>query len=270
LTDAPTVKAPKEQPPPIGHYGYHPMLPGRYAMLPVADVSTIKILKAVDPVVDMPPILNQLQLGACTANADARVFRGNTIRNGKDFGPMSRLDIYYDERLIEGSLHQGDTGAVGHDGFLAAQKFGIIPETVWPYDINTFQDRPALASAYPGSERYWLTHPVAAVPPDINSVKAVLSNGQKISVGFTVYPAFESSEVAQTGFIPMPEPGEEPIAGHQIVISGYDPAEPLYLICDNSWGMQWGIKGRMFMPISYILSETYSMDWRTIQRPVGK
>lgn len=258
---------------PIGCYGWKgPSLPG--LQYETADTSGIKILKTVDPATDMPPIVNQLQLGSCTANATARLFRGDTIRDGNDCGALSRLGVYYDERYLENDLGRGDTGAVGHDAFTAAQRWGIGPETEWPYVISTFQNPPASwASAEDYSiplpqSAYKLTKPVKAVTPDLESVKAVLSNGQKIAVGFTVYASFESSDVASTGVVPMPQQGEQIVGGHEIVISGYD-TETAYLICDNSWGTGWGVAGRMHMPVAYILSKRYASDWRTIQRPAA-
>lgn len=252
------------------YYGWRGAgLPGH--AYPLADTSEITILSSVDPTVDMPPIVNQLELGACTANATARIFRGDTIRDGQDCGALSRLDIYYDERQLENDLGKGDTGAFGHDAFKAAQKWGIVPETLWPYDIKTFQTRPSAAANAAPSQRYWLKKPVKSVPPTLLDAKRVLSNGQKIAVGFTVYPSFEADRVAQTGEVPIPGSDEQPIGGHEVVISGYDPDvdRRQMLICDNSWDTSWGDEGRFYIPVAYILSRRYASDWRTVQRAIG-
>lgn len=258
---------------PIGSYGWRAASPGHAQRYALADTSEIAVLKKVDPTVDMPPIVNQLKLGACTANATARLFRGDTIRDGKDFGAMSRLDIYYDERDIEGDLGQGDTGAFGHDAFIAAIKWGIVPETLWPYKVSTFQTRPTIAEHCGPNQRYWIKKPVKAVNPSLLDAQRVLSNGQKIAVGFSVYPSFESTAVAQHGIIPMPTAEEifdGPIGGHETVLSGYEPDYPLHLWMDNSWSELWGIGGRCLIPIAYILNRNFASDWRTIQRPIGK
>lgn len=256
-----------EETPQDRYYGWKAALPGAKLLFPPANPSGLNILTLVDPKVDMPDIVNQLQLGACTGNATARIFRGDTIRDGIDFGPLSRLQIYYLERKLEGTLTQGDVGAMGHDAFTAAATVGIVPEGDWPYVISTFETPPPAVDLCPVEQRYMLKKPVVAVSNDENSVKAVLSNGQKIAVGFTVYPEFE--EVTD-GVIPMPDGNEQPIAGHEVVISGYDPTMKGYLICDNSWGNEWGHQGRFYIPIPYILSDNYAGDWRTIVRPAGK
>ena len=67
----------------------------------------------------MPRIFDQGQLGSCTANAVAAAIEYDWILDnaGGHVRPRpSRLFIYYCERMIEGSLGQGDTVLFGRDG----------------------------------------------------------------------------------------------------------------------------------------------------------
>ena len=57
-----------------------------------------------------------------------------------DFVP-SRLFIYYNERVIEGTVDT-DSGAQIRDGIKVVAKQGVPPETDWPYDIAKFADKP--------------------------------------------------------------------------------------------------------------------------------
>src|SRR3954469_18118611 len=98
----------------------------------------------------------------------------------------SRLDIYFGERSLEGELGQGDTGAYGRDGFKFAQQTGVLLESVWPYDITTYEGPPPA-----DRKRHKLTKPYAAVQQNADHVKAVLSNQQLIAFVFTVYESFE-------------------------------------------------------------------------------
>ncbi len=69
-------------------------------------------IKLVDLRSNCPEIYDQGKLGSCTANAIAAAFEYDAIiQNGKDneFTP-SRLYIYYNERLLEGTV-QEDSGA---------------------------------------------------------------------------------------------------------------------------------------------------------------
>ncbi|CAE7671274.1 unnamed protein product [Symbiodinium necroappetens] len=76
------------------------------------------------------PIFDQGHLGSCTANALAAAFHFTLhkmeVENGKDFADFtpSRLFIYYNERLVEGSVNQ-DAGAMIRDGIKVMAKVGV-------------------------------------------------------------------------------------------------------------------------------------------------
>lgn len=261
------------------HYGgWRPSLPDHRQA--IADTSGIKTLPEVDPRTTLPPIDNQWALGSCTANATQAAFRYDGILDGTDPGELARLWIYWQERKLEGSLSQGDCGAEGHDAFKVAATIGIPPETAWPYVWQAIsQDEPAPAkvfnpstppaAAIAAANHYKLTKPYAAVSPTELAFKRALSNRQTIAFGFTVYESFESSQVASSGIVPMPEQDEQILGGHETLIVGYLKAEPNYALVRNSWGPGWGLDGYFLMPWSYILSSALAGDWRTIQRPIG-
>jgi len=249
---------------PQGHaLGWKRPLPGRGALelLPHADTAGLTILSQVDPRAKMPPALNQLQLGSCTANATARAFRYDTILDGKDCGELSRLWIYYFERAIEGTLANGDCGAEGHDAFTVAQH-KIPNETLWPYDIAKFEEKPPNVQP----RAYKLEKPVHAVPQTEESIKQVLSNNQTISYGFTVYRGFEESW-STPGVMPEPNSSEEVLGGHENLLVGYLEEYPDHFLSLNSWGTAWGIFGGYFLfPKATFLDPNMVSDLRTIVR----
>lgn len=251
-------------PPSAEHrYGWHRPLPGQGALdlLPHVDTEGLTILDEVDPRPKMPPALNQGKLGSCTANATARAFRYDTIQDDKDCGELSRLWIYYFERALEHTLGQGDVGATGHDAFTVA-KHAIPDETLWPYDIAKFEEKPPACEP----RAYKLEKPVQAVPADLEQVKAVLSNNQTIAYGFTVFRSFEESWPVE-GEMPEPAAGEEVLGGHENLVCGYLKEYPDHLLSLNSWGTAWGVFGGYFLiPIKFFLGEQAS-DFRTIVRP---
>lgn len=229
--------------------------------LPRADTANLPILPTVDPRGEMPPVFDQGRLGSCTANATAGCFQYDSIVDGHDCGPLSRLWIYYWERALEGTLGQGDTGAIGHDAFRVA-RHGIPPESTWPYNIDTFQDRPGADEP----RAYYLRKPVAAPAQSQTAVKQVLSNRQTIAFGFTVYESFEG-QWEQPGVMPVPQPGEQVLGGHEILAVGYLADWPEYVLCRNSWGAQWGLGGYFLFPWSIFLDHNQVQDLRTIVRP---
>lgn len=236
---------------------------------PQANIAGIKVLLEVDPRKDLQQwVLNQLQLGSCTSQATSTCFRYDKALDGHDPGQLCRLWIYRGERILEGVLGQGDTGAMGHDAFTVA-KHGIPSETDWPYDIATFEHTPP-AAAVKDQQYYVLKKSVAAVPQNLHAFQAVLSNKQTIAFGFTVYESFESSEVARTGIVPMPQQGEQVLGGHEVLLVGYIKGYPHHALVMNSWGLGWGIKGFFLMPWTYLLDPQLSSDFRTITRPLAK
>jgi C1A family cysteine protease len=253
----------------ITHYGGWRRTP-EHLRPEFADHSGLTVLDEVDPRKQLPAVFDQGQLGSCTANATAAAFQYDGIVDGKDPGLLSRLWIYYQERKREGVLGQGDTGAYGHDAFKVASTIGVCAETDWAYDISIFQG-PVPATAVKDEKHYRLTKPYRSVFPDVDAVKAVLSNRQTIAFGFAVYSSFESAKVAGTGIVPMPNvKTEQLLGGHEPLLVGYLKAYPDHGLVRNSWGSGWGLGGYCLMPWELILSLTLASDWTTIVRPAGK
>ena len=106
----------------------------------------------------------------------------------------------------------------------------------------------------------------------------VLSNQQTISFGFTVHESFESSSVARSGIVLMPEPDEKVLGGHEVLAVGYLRGEPEYVLVRNSWGSRqtggrgWGLHGSGYflMPWRMILDPKICADWTTIRRPIAR
>src|ERR1700681_1590601 len=79
----------------------------------------LKVLQALPPSVDLrsgcPPVYDQGQLGSCTANAIAAAieFDQRKQKLTQKFSP-SRLFIYYNERVLEGTISV-DGGAMLRD-----------------------------------------------------------------------------------------------------------------------------------------------------------
>ena len=235
-----------------------------------ADTSTLPILPEVDPRKAMPPVFDQGQLGSCTANATAAAFEHDANLDGHKIGRLSRLWIYYQERRIEGSLGQGDTGAYGSDAFRAAATVGVPSEKDWPYDISTFDHIPPSKATKDALTHYHLTKPTKSVPQTQHAIKQVLSNRQTIAFGFTVYESFEDSTRWSKGRMPIPDATREQVlGGHEVLLVGYLKSEPHYALARNSWGSKWALAGYFLFPWSILLDRSVCSDLRTIQRPAG-
>ena len=214
---------------------------------------------------ECPPVYNQGQLGSCTANGIGGALEFDQRKQGnKEFTP-SRLFIYYNERVIEGTVTQ-DSGAQVRDGIKSVATLGAPPETDWPYDIQEFAQKPP-AIAY-SDGKLDLVSSYARVAQNLSQMQGCLAEGYPFVFGFTVYESFESQTVAETGIVPMPASGETVVGGHCVVAVGYDDTKRAFII-RNSWGTGWGIKGYCLMPYEYLLSSSLASDFWTLRSVTG-
>jgi C1A family cysteine protease len=210
-------------------------------------------------------VYDQGQLGSCTANAIAGAIQFDQKKqSGTEFTP-SRLFIYYNERVIEGTVAQ-DHGAQIRDGIKAVATLGAPPETDWPYDPTQFAKMPP-TKAFADAKQD-LVSIYARVSQVLSQLQGCLASGFPFVFGFSVYDSFESNEVAQTGAVPMPQAGEQLLGGHAVMAAGYDDGRRVFFV-RNSWGNQWGLKGYCEMPYEYLVTATLSSDFWTVRAVTG-
>jgi C1A family cysteine protease len=200
-------------------------------------------------------------LGSCTANAIGGAIEFDRMKQKlTDFVP-SRLFIYYNERLIEGTVNS-DSGAQIRDGIKTVASQGVCPEPEWPYDITKFTQKPP-AKAYTDAATDRAVSYQSLIQ-DLNQMKGCLASGYPFVFGFTVYESFETATVARSGHAPMPAPSERAIGGHAVMAVGYEDANQWFLV-RNSWGRGWGLAGYFTLPYSYLIQSALSSDFWTIR-----
>jgi C1A family cysteine protease len=244
-------------------YGWLPDLPDgrdhRYA----APRETVKALPpSADLTAGCPPVYNQGNLGSCTANAIAAAVEFDLIKEKKKrvFVP-SRLFLYYNERAMEGHT-SSDSGAQVRDGIKSVVNQGDCPETLWPYVIKNFAEKPP-KNCYSDALKYRAVE-YQRVDRKIDQFRGCLASGYPFAFGFTAYDGFESSQVAKTGRLQMPKPNEKVVGGHAVLAVGYNSAQQTFLV-RNSWGTDWGMKGYFTMPFDYLLNSNLSDDFWTVR-----
>jgi C1A family cysteine protease len=206
------------------------------------------------------PIEDQGNLGSCTGNATAGAIELLNKRNGKQTD-VSRLFIYYYERLLEGTVNY-DSGAYIRDGIKAGYTYGAPLENLWPYDIAKFRNRPSTTAITDGSRRKVTLYQRVA---DHAGCLDALASGYPVIIGFTVYSSFETINVARTGNMPYPNVGRENIlGGHAVLLVGYDKTRQVYIV-RNSWGTGWGDRGYFYMPFQVIQNTSMSSDFWIIK-----
>jgi C1A family cysteine protease len=242
----------------IQKFGWVPDLPDQRDFMYAAPAP---FQQNIPPSVDLsnkcPPVYDQGQLGSCTANAIAAAIEFDQKRR---FVP-SRLFIYYNERVIEGTVGS-DSGAQIRDGIKSVATQGAPPEKVWPYDIAKFSVPPP-AIAYTDAKADMVTLYQRLIQ-DLNTMRGCLASGYPFVFGFTVYSSFESATVAKTGIVPMPASGEKSVGGHAVMAVGYNDAKRQFLV-RNSWGPGWGLKGYFKIPYAYLTETNLASDFWTIR-----
>jgi dUTPase len=220
-----------------------------------------------------PAVYDQGQLGSCTANALAACFEFLEMEEGLEANwTPSRLFIYYNERDMEETV-MTDSGAQLRDGVKSLNSTGVCHESEWPYIETKFTQRPT-ETCYVTARRDRVLQ-YRRVKQDLRHLKHVLATSRRpIAFGFSVYESFESSEVARTGQMPMPNVRTEKLlGGHAVCAVGYSDADSAFIV-RNSWGESWGDHGYFLMPYKFIIdpdfaSDFWVLDSAVVEQPAG-
>jgi C1A family cysteine protease len=230
-------------------YGWRPDKPDKRDLTYRAQRRFLrKLVRKVDLRLGMPVVYDQGQLGSCTANAIAAAFQFEKKRQKQRSIMPSRLFIYYNERVMEGSVGE-DAGAEIRDGIKSVANEGICSEAAWPYVISKFTRKPPKSCYTSGLLHQALLY--RRISENLTDMKSCLAEGLPFVFGFTVYDSFESDHVARTGMVPMPGQGESVLGGHAVLACGYDDNTNRFLV-RNSWGGDWGLGGYCWMPYAYL------------------
>lgn len=249
----------------IAWYGWLPDLPdGRDHQYGLVYRVPKALPRSVDLRATCSPVEDQGALGSCTANALVGVLEFLEVKDGLALTDLSRLFVYYNERVIEHTVSQ-DSGAMLRDGIKTLARQGVCAEREWPYVISKFDDRPS-AACYQEADRHQITSYQRLMTLD--EMRACLASGYPFVFGFTVYESFESAAVAKSGKVQMPKQSERALGGHAVCAVGYNDKAKRFTV-RNSWGRGWGMKGYFSMPYDYLADRNLSDDFWTIRRGEG-
>ncbi len=211
-----------------------------------------------------PPVYDQGNLGSCTAQAIGALLDMIHVQStGEDFFTPSRLFIYYFERELMGTINE-DSGASIRDGIKVTVKKGACPETMHPYDISRFTEKPS-DDAIEAALDFQALEYNRIFLNSLRLIKRTLAAGYPIVCGIMVYESFESEEVEETGIVPMPDTVKEDLlGGHAVMIVGYDDESETFLV-RNSWGDEWGNDGYFTLPYAFVKDAFLTSDMWVIK-----
>jgi C1A family cysteine protease len=216
------------------------------------------------PEVASIPVKNQGQEGSCTANAGSvlreflrrKYFQWETDKTDAQTIELSAQFLYWVERLIEGTTNE-DNGVQSRTIFKALLQYGVCPESEDPYEDTGWGTSPPI-KCFPDGLKFTIGayHRI----PNFLALKASIASGYPATMGINVYESFESDQVASSGMVPVPGPNEQLLGGHEIFAFGYSDTQVINtsqgtwtggILCRNSWGEDWGIKGDFWMPYAF-------------------
>lgn len=186
---------------------------------------------------------------------------------------VSRLFHYYATRTLEGTANR-DSGATIRGTIKAGNTYGLLSESMWPYDVSKFAVRPP-QNLWDTAKKQVITSYHAITDGDLESMKAALVSGYLVEFGFDVYTAFLSQQMASTGLLCRPKASERIQGGHAVALVGYDDNKVMpdgstgAFLVRNSWGTSWGLSGYFWMAYNYVSDTSLCSDfWVVVSQPL--
>lgn len=205
------------------------------------------------------PVEDQGPLGSCTGHAVSSAMEILLKRQRREM-ELSRLFIYYHARLLINTVNW-DSGAYLRDAVKSVNKWGASNEKLWQYNIREYKTRPSTIAYEDARSRRATEYRRCAGAGDI---RAALSEGHPVVIGFLVYSSFMSADTVRRGTMIYPNVRRETmLGGHAVCLVGYDNGRQTF-IAKNSWGSNWGDRGYFYMPYKVLEDPRMSMDFWAI------
>lgn len=213
--------------------------------IPAGVVGAETAPSSVDMEPSCGPVRDQGDEGSCTAHAGVGMREFLARRYQQQSPILSPAFLYYQERLLDGTLDEGDCGSYGRTACQAMNKFGVCTlgdEAYVPGDFATAPTDAQLADAMTWKSGAY--HRLATVA----DMKSCLASGYVFAIGFTVYQSFE----ALSATVPVYKPAksdEQVLGGHEVLVIGYDDSrfDGSFKV-RNSWGPSWADNGNFWIP----------------------
>jgi len=207
--------------------------------------------------IDTLKILDQEQLGSCTANAICQAIQIKT--NNKL--TISRLYQYFNSRLLEGTQEE-DSGSNLLDCMKALKKYNYIDEIMYPYITDNFAKFPS-AEIYIAAYQNPQIKEYKSIQQDLYHIKYALSVfRQAIIFGAQIYNTFQNLD--NDYVCPTPDINSDTLlGGHALTIFAFYDNEQVFGIA-NSWGEKYGNHGTFKMKYDYVLNPALCTDFWTV------
>lgn len=195
----------------------------------------------------MPAVRDQGQVGACVGFGIGANLTALAAIAGVDTEWFSPTWIYNGARFIEGSLPY-DVGCYPRNALKWLADKGCLREHLWPFNPNRLDKTSPPSTLEPFADD-WPILTYTRITGGADGIIAAIADGHPVSIGNPWYDDWMFTNAA--GALSPVTQHSLPAGGHETIIYGYDkPAG--YFLCQNSWGVNWGNRGRFLMPMSSI------------------
>ena len=219
------------------------------------DVMYIRGSAPLRPIVDMrdfaSAVEEQLDVGSCIGNAIVGAYEILLKREAHASVDLSRLFVYYNARLLEGTTGTDD-GATVRDGMKALSADGVCLESLWPYDVKLLYEKPSDA-AYADAKRHRIKNYYRLT--SVEDMLDALNSNTPVVVGTSTYNGF-SGLSASSPIIHKPCASDKLTGSHAMCLVGYDLEKKLFLV-RNSFGTDWGASGYCWITFEFAAREFF-------------
>ena len=235
-------------------------------------VQSVMSVQVTNGEIDLEPtflgVSNQLQYPSCTANAGADHWEQITVNDLLKQGmPLdeakaqvpdySRLWIWWQSRnmMWPNKTQDIESGSFLRLVFNVIARFGVPPETLWPYSSNPRQQpsikaqRAAFANICKAF--YKIT---GSVSEKHDQILKCLQDGRSVAMASCLEKAYGSYT---GGVFPWHKSASKPM-NHAQVIAGWSESMQAYKI-RNSWSASWGLNGYAWVQKECVTEDSHAL-----------
>jgi len=221
--------------------------------------------------IDMRPLSmsrrNQAGTQSCVGHATIKaleIAQAHQVGAG-NITPLSALQNYYLAREIQTpKMNRSDTGTFISLACDAARRFGVCPESMWPFDPRKVNKSPtwkAMMQAY--RYRAAAFYKISSVGDKrVDMVRKALSQKHPVIIGTDIGKSWYDY---QAGQVLEPLALSDMAGRHATVLLGYDKD---IFYGENSWGSYWGDNGFYQMDASVVASLQTHECWVITASPI--
>jgi C1A family cysteine protease len=214
------------------------------AVLPVLSVPAKFVVKELSDVGD------QGEEGTCVGFAcTVGMKESQELKENKRIIKLSPRYLYQKCKEIDG-IPEADGTSI-NIAMKILYNLGVCEEEYWSYAPN--QVGVPRQGANENAKNYKIKS-YENIGKSLQTMKTSLIVNGPFVIGVSVFDNWQTTEVWDTGKIPLPKGGD--IGGHALCVVGYDDDTQM-LKFKNSWGNEWGDEGYGYLPYDYIKYDKY-------------